>query len=109
MPEGIARLIKIAVALKDVGGSGEPGEFRTVQVLSFFGGEEQKPSAARRIGRGHVLSKGELAEVLLSISQSGDGARNTGSLIADQRQIGNHIAFGIEVHVAAGSGWRITV
>jgi hypothetical protein len=102
--EGIARLIKIAVALKDVCGKGEFGEFLTAQSPSFFR-RENKAIGGKTDGRSHVLSKGELAEVLLRVRQSGNRAGNTRSLIADQRHIGNHVAFGVEVHITAGSGW----
>ena len=101
--EGVALLVEVAVALKDVGRLGETGEAFGAEIAGLFSGEDVAASGETD-GWCHVLGEGEPAEVLLGVDESGDSSGDAGGLVADEGHIGDDVALGVEVHVTRGGG-----
>ena len=71
--EGLALFVEVAIALEDPPGLWEIGHAVAVERCNFRRGEDEAVGGEADGGR-HILSEGELAEVLLRIDQAGDGA-----------------------------------
>ncbi len=103
LPEGVACLIEVAVALEDAGGDGEADEVLAVEGAGLRGGEGVA-FGGEADGGSHVLGEGELAEVLLGVDETGDGAGDSAGLVADGGEAGDDIFIGVEVHVGGSGG-----
>ncbi len=101
--ENFAGFIEVAVALEDAGRLGVGSEVAVLHVVDFAFGESVAVGGEAD-GGGHVLSEGELAEVLLRVHETGDRAGDSAGEVAAGGEAGDDVALGIEVHVGGGCG-----
>ncbi len=104
LTEDLSRLVQVAVTLENASGFRKFRQFLVVQGLRFFVGKCHA-IARQPDGRLHHGLQRQFPPMLLRVYQSGHRSRHTGSFVANQAGVGNHVALGIEIHVAAG-GFR---
>ena len=89
--------------MEEVGGGGEVGERFGMEICGLLRGEDEA-FFGEADGWGHVLCEGQAAKVGLREGEAGDGAGNAGGLVALDGEVWDHVAGGVQVHVAGGGG-----